>query len=44
VGDFLAQTVALDLGTIKPGRYAIGLRVSGDSGRSACATREIELR
>jgi len=44
VGDFLAQTVALDLGTIKPGRYAIGLRVSADSGRSACATREIELR
>lgn len=44
VGDFLAQTVVLDLGTIKPGRYAIGLRVSADSGRSACTTREIELR
>ena len=44
VGDFLAQTVVLDLGTIKPGRYAIALRVSADSGRSACATREIELR
>jgi hypothetical protein len=44
VGDFLAQSVVLDLGSIKPGRYTIGLRVAADSNQSACASREIELR